>query len=152
MTSIEDLLSLSSTPVSSGSTGTNTTTQAIIKDSVVTNIVVVDIDNPPTAFEGETYVTITSPDVGVGWTWNGTAFVAPTITAPTDEQIKFENKERAKELLSESDWTATSDVQNQLTTESAAAWITYRTMLRTYLGDGLTEQITYDVPVTEWKS
>lgn len=46
MTSIEDLLSLSSTPVSSGSTGTNTTTQAIIKDSVVTNIVVVDIDNP----------------------------------------------------------------------------------------------------------
>tara|TARA_B110000305_G_C19378166_1_gene608118 strand:+ start:1019 stop:1417 length:399 start_codon:yes stop_codon:yes gene_type:complete len=126
--------------------------QAVIVGGKVVNTVIVDTSDQPENTEQQTYVSCAeNPRVSNGWSWDGTTFTPPEYIESTDDQIKAGQKEEAKRFLAETDWLATVDVQDQLTTESSSAWITYRTMLRTYLGSGSTEYLSPDQPEIAWK-
>ena len=126
--------------------------QAVIVGGKVVSTVIVDTSDQPENTEQQTYVSCSeNPRVSNGWSWDGTTFTPPEYIEATDDQIKAGHKEEAKSFLAESDWLATVDVQDQLTTESSSAWITYRTMLRTYLGSGSTEYLSPDQPEIAWK-
>lgn len=68
----------------------------------IDNGIVINLLEVPslTAFDGMTLIT--APDnVGMGWSYDGTDFTAPALTA---EEVKNNTNNMAKSYLNETDW------------------------------------------------
>jgi len=58
---------------------------ALIEEGLVTNVIVSDLENLPTS---GMWIDITeNPEVGIGWAYNGSIFIAPVVDAPIPEPV-----------------------------------------------------------------
>ena len=58
---------------------------ALIEEGLVTNVIVSDLENLPTS---GMWIDITeNPEVGIGWAYNGSIFIAPVVVAPIPEPV-----------------------------------------------------------------
>lgn len=104
--------------------------------------------NPATVFN-ESYASqfIEAPDeVTFGWKFENGTWIAPP--GPTPEEIQSQNKSKASQLLSETDWTCTVDITNPeysnpyLTNQNE--FLAYRSQVRQIAVNPPT------TPVTDW--
>lgn len=111
-----------------------------LTDNIVTDQTQI---NPFDVFN-EYYATqfIEAPDeVTFGWRYNGEIFLPPP--QPTPEEIQNENKSIAVSLLSDTDWSATVDINNPQYSNpylmNQDAFLSYRSQVR---------QIAVNPPIT----
>jgi hypothetical protein len=58
---------------------------AVLKDNVVTNIIIADTKETAETVTEQTCVEYTeSNPAGIGWTYDGTKFIPPVVEAPQD--------------------------------------------------------------------
>lgn len=99
------------------------------------NIVTDQCQIDPYSVFGAEYAAqfIEAPDeVTFGWSYDNGSWVAPP--GPTPDELKAQNKSKASMLLSETDWTATVDINNpQYSNPYLAnqdAFLAYRSQIR----------------------
>ena len=91
---------------------------AEIKDSMVTSVRLYDEGKQPDEL---TEVTEMTGPAGVGFSWDGSRFIAPPKPPKTEKQVR----RHRNRLLLASDWTQTLDAP-----VDRAAWADYRQKLR----------------------
>ena len=120
---------------------------AIIKDGTVQNIAVAD--EQLAAENGWIAVSEETP-VEPGWIYDGANFTEP---APTDDFLKEVNRSKARQLLTETDWTSLPDVADQSAHPhlvNTTDFYSYRNTLRT-IAVNPTVQVEWPKrPVEQW--
>jgi hypothetical protein len=123
---------------------------AIIENNIVVNAVVAD----EVYAESQGWVLLTN-GAGIGWSYIDGVFYHPIIPQPTPEEIQATNKNKAQQLLQETDWTATVDISNSQYSNpylvNQNEFLAYRSTVRAIaVNPPTTPAIFPAVPVEVW--
>lgn len=102
---------------------------AILENDLVVNTSVAD----PEYAQSQGWIELTN-DAGIGWSYIDGQFIAPAPPQPTPEEIQQQNKTTASQLLADTDWTATVDINNPQYSNpylgNQDAFLAYRSQVR----------------------
>ena len=111
--------------------------------------------NPPPGFESP-IIAVQSDIAGIGWTYVNGVFIAPPVPAPTPEELIAQCKQQATGILNSTDWTSIGDVADPLKSNpylvNQAAFISYRSTVRNYAVNPVTDPVFPTAPTEEWSS
>ena len=111
---------------------------AVVENNLVVNAVVAD----EAYAESQGWILLTN-GAGIGWSYIDGVFYPPVQPPPTPEEVQTINKNKAQELLQETDWTATVDISNPTFSNPYLAnqneFLSYRSQVR---------QVAINPPVT----
>ena len=125
-------------------------TYCIIENNLVVNVVTADDD-----FAQSQGWILCPEGVGIGWGYDGITFTPPAN--PTPEEIQQQNKQQATQLLQQTDWTCTVDINNPqysnpyLTNQNE--FLTYRSQVRAIAVNPPTTLAVFpDAPTEVWSN
>lgn len=102
---------------------------AIIENTLVVNTTVSDAQ-----FAQSQGWIACADNVSIGWSYINGQFVAPVPPTPTPEEIQAQNKATATQLLQQTDWTCTVDINNPQYSNpylmNQDAFLAYRSQVR----------------------
>ena len=130
---------------------------AIIDLTVVINIIDYDTppSNPPPGFESP-IIAVQSDTAGPGWTYVDGQFIAPTPPTPTPEELIVQCKTTATSILNATDWTSIADVGDPTKANpyliNQAEFISYRSTIRNYAVNPVTDPVWPTQPTEQWSS
>lgn len=130
---------------------------AIIDDINVINVIDYDEQpsNPPPGFENP-IIAVQSDVAGPGWTYVDGVFIAPPVPAPTPEELIALCKSTATSILTSTDWTAIPDVADPLKSDpylvNQAAFVAYRSTVRNYAVNPVTDPVWPTAPTEQWSN
>jgi hypothetical protein len=130
---------------------------AIIDLTVVINIIDYDTppSNPPAGFESP-IIAVQSDTAQIGWEYINGQFIAPTPPAPTPEELIAQCKATASGILQATDWTAIPDVADPLKSNpylmNQADFVAYRSTVRNYAVNPVTDPVWPTQPTEQWSS
>lgn len=123
---------------------------AVIENTLVVNIAVAD----PSYAQSQGWIAAPS-GVTIGWSYIDGQFVAPVPPVPTPEEIQQQNKGQATQLLSQTDWTCTVDINNPqysnpyLTNQDE--FLAYRSTIRAIAVNPPIEPVIFPpMPAAQW--
>ena len=129
---------------------------AIIDGINVINVIDYDTtpSNPPPGFEAP-IIAVQSDTASVGWTYVNGVFIDPYIPpAPTPEELIAQCKQQAKAILQDTDWTSIADVADPVLSNpylmNQAEFIAYRSTIRNYAVNPVTDPVWPTEPTEEW--
>lgn len=102
--------------------------------AVIDNELVVNIVSSDESYAEEQGWVLLTNGAGIGWSYIDGQFISPPIPQPTPEEIIAQNKATASQLLTETDWTATVDINNPAYSNpylgNQDAFLQYRSQVR----------------------
>jgi hypothetical protein len=112
--------------------------------------------NPPPGFESP-IIAVQSDTASIGWTYVDGQFINPYVPpAPTPEELIAQCKQTAQGILSNTDWTSIADVGDPTKSNpylvNQAAFISYRSTVRNYAVNPVTDPVFPTAPTEEWSS
>ena len=130
---------------------------AIINEINVINVIDYDEqpNNPPPGFESP-IIAVQSDVAGPGWTYINGQFIAPYVPPPTPEELIELCKQQATGFLQGTDWTAIPDVADPLKSnpylENQAEFVAYRSTVRNYAVNPVTDPVWPTQPTEQWSN
>ena len=112
--------------------------------------------NPPPGFESP-IIAVQSDVAGPGWTYVDGVFVNPYVPpAPTPEELIAQCKSTAQGILSATDWTSIPDVADPALSnpylENQDEFVAYRSTVRNYAVNPVTDPVWPTPPTEQWSS
>jgi hypothetical protein len=121
-------------------------TYCIIENNLVVNVTTANDD-----FAQSQGWILCPEGVGIGWGYDGTTFTPPAN--PTPEEIQQQNKQQATQLLQQTDWTATVDINNPQYSNpylmNQDAFLAYRSQVRAIAVNPPTTPVAFPTMPTE---
>ena len=110
---------------------------------------------PPPGFENP-IIAVQSDIAGIGWTYVDGVFIAPPVPAPTPEELIFQCKQKATNILQSTDWTSIADVGDPTKANpyliNQAEFIAYRSTVRGYAVNPVVDPVFPTAPTEQWSS
>ena len=112
--------------------------------------------NPPPGFDNPIFAVLAEIAISVGWTYVNGQFIAPIPPTPTPEELIAQCKITATNILNSTDWTAIPDVADPLKSNpylmNQAEFVAYRSTIRNYAVNPVTDPVWPTQPTEQWSS